>query len=272
MTGFHVCLVVALAILPEARAVAQAVSSPSDGRYGIFPATGLLIAQPSVSNADARQECLTLPVKPPNDRLQGPHGGVLFVTRCAVSAYEHLSSNAQHRWTVARYQWTSVFSTENPTASPRERDTTTEEEVVLLDAAPQQRVRAIWHARYDTGPYGMWRSITPEVATTTSGTTLLSVMSCVNGTGGCSQDFLHRHANGEWFPVLQKWMNQLPRGYAGRIKHGVRIEPQSLRGEAGFYGGRDPNCCPSETLVVDLDLRGDSLVLRGYKLRTNPQP
>jgi hypothetical protein len=57
-------------------------------------------------------------------------------------------------------------------------------------------------------------------------------------------------------------LDQLPAAFIGHIRHGVRIDPPSLRGEAGFYGDGDPNCCPSQRLVVDLELRGDSLVLR----------
>jgi hypothetical protein len=238
----------------------------------MLPTAGLLPAQSSVAEIDARQKCLTLPVDPPNDRLQSPHGNVLLATRCTVRAYENLPSDTQHRWADARYQWTSVFTGEDSAVSPDARDTVMEEEVVLFEAAPDQRVRAIWHARYDTGAYGIWRLITPETAVASQGTTLLSVMNCVNGTGGCSQEFLHRHANGQWVPVRQQWLDQLPRGYTGRIRHGVRIDPRTLRGEAGFYGGRDPNCCPSQTLIVDLALHDDSLVLRHYRLNTNPQP
>jgi hypothetical protein len=87
-------------------------------------------------------------------------------------------------------------------------------------------------------------------------------MSCVNGTGGCDQEFLQRTVEGRWSGVNQVWLDQLPAGFAGRILQGVRIDPTTLRGEAGFYGDRDPNCCPSERLEVDLALDGAALVLR----------
>ena len=77
-------------------------------------------------------------------------------------------------------------------------------------------------------------------------------MSCVNGTGGCGQV---RTDPTSYREVFQ-----------GRIRHGVRIDPRTLQGEAGFYGGRDPNCCPSQRLLVQLKLRGDSLVLVGHTL------
>ena len=42
---------------------------------------------------------------------------------------------------------------------------------------------------------------------------------------------------------------------------GVRIEPNTLQGEAGLYGDDDPNCCPSQRLLVHLTLHGDTLDL-----------
>jgi hypothetical protein len=41
---------------------------------------------------------------------------------------------------------------------------------------------------------------------------------------------------------------------------GVRIDPPSLHVEAGFNRDGDPNCCPSQRLMVELELRGDSLL------------
>jgi hypothetical protein len=81
---------------------------------------------------------------------------------------------------------------------------------------------------------------------------------------------LRRSPSGQWTSVRQAWIDQLPPGIAGRINHGVRIDVQSLRGEGGLYGPRDPNCCPSELLRVQLGLRGDSLVLRSQTVVPTP--
>jgi hypothetical protein len=230
---------------------------------------GLLPAQANVADARAQRECLILPVKPANDRLQGPHGDFLVSTHCEVIAYEALG-RAPAGWIAARYRWTSLFSAENKARGPAARDTVTEEEPVLFEVRAPGQVRPVWHERFDAGEYGVWRSITPEVASTSRGTTLLSVMSCVNGTGGCSQEFLQHHADGRWHGVRQDWLDQLPAGFIGRIRHGIRIDPPSLRGEAGFYGDGDPNCCPSQRLMIDLELSGDSLVLRRQVVVAEP--
>jgi hypothetical protein len=220
---------------------------------------GLLNPPIRVDETIVRQRCLELPVDPPDDRLEGPHEGTLTSTRCVVRAYTQLPQGASASgWTVARYEWESIFSGEGsgPVAAH-------EEEVVVFEAGPG----AVWHQRYEVGSSGVWRSVTPEVAAANQGRTLLSIMSCVNGTGGCSQEFLVQHPDGRWFPVEQRWLDQLPQGFVDRILHGVRIDPRTLTGEAGFYAATDANCCPSQTLVVDLALEQDALVLVRRRLR-----
>lgn len=233
------------------------MATPADN-----PMLGLLKGQAAVPMTRAQHECLTLPVDPPDDRLQGPHGDTLVSSRCEVTAFTDLGGAQPAKWVAARYAWTSIFTAEDAARGKDARDTAKEEEVVLFEVVQSGRVRPIWHARIDAGEYGVWRSVTPEIGATSEGDALLSVMLCVNGTGGCTQDFLHRHADGRWFPVRQAWLDQLPDGYAGRIRHGVRIDARTLHAEAGFYGDADPNCCPSQTLAADLAVRDDALVLR----------
>ncbi len=223
---------------------------------------GLLEGQPAVPLSRTQHECLTLPLDPPNDRLQGPHGDTLVSSRCEVTEFTELGGARPAKWVAARYAWVSVFTAEDPGRGKDAHDTAKEEEVVLFQVVEPRRVRPVWHARIDSGEYGVWRSVTPEIGATSGGDVLLSVMLCLNGTGGCTQEFLHRHANGGWIPVQQTWRDHLPAGYAGHIRHGVRIDPLTLHAEAGFYGDGDPNCCPSQTLAADLAVRGDALVLR----------
>jgi hypothetical protein len=162
-----------------------------------------------------------------------------------------------------------LFSAEDTSRGPAARDTVAEDEVVLLAAAESARVRPVWHERFETGSHALWVSVTPEIAKF-GASILLSTQRCVNGTGGCSQDFLRQSPGGRWTSVRQVWLDQLPRVLFGRIQHGVNIDVRDLRGEGGLYGPRDPNCCPSELLRVQLRLRGDSLVLRSQTVVPSP--
>jgi hypothetical protein len=252
---------------------AQNLPAPEDTRHSILREAmlGLLTAQASVPDNQLQQHCLALPAGAPDDRLQSPHGNSLISTNCEVVPDQPLDRLLSTGWLPSRYRWTSVFTAEDKGRGPDAQDTVTEEEVVLFEASAPDQVRAVLgHARFDTGPYAIWASVTPEVAQTSEGNTLLSVMSCVNGTGGCGQEFMQRHADGRWYPVHQDWLDQLPKGFLGRIRHGVRIDPRTLQGEAGFYGDRDPNCCPSQRLLVQLKLRGNSLVLVRHTLVREP--
>ena len=141
--------------------------------------------------------------------------------------------------------------------------------MVLLEAAGPGRARPVWHERFEAGRHALWRSVTPEIAKI-GASVLLRIQHCVNGTGGCSQDFLRLSTRSRWTSVRQAWIEQLPRAIAGRIDHGVNIDVRDLRGEGGLYGPRDPNCCPSELLRVQLELRGDSLVLRSQTVVPSP--
>jgi hypothetical protein len=261
-------ILLGLCLLGTATAGAQTPAPAADSRHSRLREAmlGMLPLRSSVPVEQARQQCLTLPVDPPDYRLQGPHGDSLVSSGCEVRSVGRLESLGRSRWMTARYSWTSVFSAEDRTRGAAARDTVAEEEVVLFEADQNGTVRPAWHSRFETGNYAIWRSITPELAPARGGT-LLSVMQCVNGTGGCSQEFLLRHPEGRWIPVWQAWLRQLPRGLDGRIRHGARIDPRTLRGEAGLYGDRDPNCCPSQNLIVHLTVRGDSLVLLRHAVR-----
>jgi hypothetical protein len=155
-------------------------------------------------------------------------------------AYEPLDPDSTAGWMVARYRRTSVFTAEDTTRRPAARDTLTEEEAVLLEAPGPGRARAVWHARYECDGYGVWRSVTPEVAAAPAATTLLSMMSCLNGTGGCSQEFLQRYGDGRWGPVWQVWREQLPGGFAGRLVARRAHRPRHLAGHGGLLRQAGP--------------------------------
>jgi hypothetical protein len=246
-----------------ASALVAAAGIQTDGLPGIL--RGLA----SVTETRARERCLSLPLDAPNDRLEGPHGDSLVATRCEVGRYRALGTRPKSGWSSVEYRWLSSFTAEDTTRGPLARDTVAENEVVLFASIAPGLVRPVWHERFDSGKYATWRSVTPEIANI--GTSiLLGVRHCVNGTGGCTQDFLRRSSRGQWTSVRQVWLDQLPRILRQRIQHGVDVDVRTLRGKGGLYGSRDPNCCPSEMLRVVLGLSGDSLVLRSHMVVPSP--
>src|SRR2546425_474779 len=114
---------------------AQNLPPPEDSRQGMLREAmlGMLPSQPGVPTTRALRRCIELPVAPPNDRLQGPHGDTLISTRCEVIGYEVVNSAPSGRWSAARYSWTSLFTAEDLARGPTARDTVTEQEVVLFE-------------------------------------------------------------------------------------------------------------------------------------------
>src|SRR4029079_17066069 len=156
---------------------------------------------------------------------------------------------------------------------PEARDAVTEEEVLLFEPVTPGRVQPVWHTHIETGAYALWRSITPEIALTHEGTVLLSAMWCFNGTGGCRQEFLLRHTDGTWAPVVQNWVSQLPRGFAQRMHKGVRIEPNTLQVKPAFMMMATRTAAPrsdSSSISPCTETRSTSSIRRSC-LRSNDQ-
>jgi hypothetical protein len=228
---------------------------------------GALKVRTAVPISRAQRKCLALPPIPGSEDAVGPDRISKF-GRCEVIEFHRFAKVPS--WGIARYRRTSSSSADDPSQRSSSTGVTSEEEVVLFDMATARKVKPVWHDLFATGPDAIWRSVTLEVAPAGTGATLVSVMYCLNGTGGCGQEFLGLNPDRTLTGIRQDWLDQLPPGFLGRISHGSRIDPTSLRGEAGFYGDRDPNCCPSEVLSVELALRGDALVLLRHSVKASP--
>ena len=61
---------------------------------------GLLKGQAAVALSRAQHECLTLPVDPPDERLQGPHGDTLVASRCEVIGFTDAGVARPAKWVV----------------------------------------------------------------------------------------------------------------------------------------------------------------------------
>ncbi|MFL5515050.1 MAG: hypothetical protein ACJ8DJ_02770, partial [Gemmatimonadales bacterium] len=145
--SISLCLLLMTGVLPLA---AQTLTAPGDSRHSLLreAALGLLPASAGVPDTQAQHGCLPLPVGPPNDRLEGPHGDSLVATHCQVVKYQPLTPDSAGSWFTAQYRWTSLFTAEDTTRGPTARDTVTEDEVVVLAAPRSGQVRPVWHARF----------------------------------------------------------------------------------------------------------------------------
>jgi hypothetical protein len=211
---------------------------------------GVLANGPSVSEYDVQSRCLELPggwmdpdLRPETDGLP---------SSCEPQESGELERAGDRRYFWARYAHRTSLAS---------GDSLREDEVVLFSAPLEGgRLTAEWHTRYDLD---YWTHVQLAVGPTDGDGALVAVVSCVNGTGGCQQQFLLRQG-GAWRTARQVWMEQLPDSIRGFWK-GTYLNPMTLQGQAPLYSPDDANCCPSRTLYFRVRLEGDALVLRDHR-------
>ena len=90
---------------------------------------------------------------------------------------------------------------------------------------------------------------------------LVSYFICLNGTGGCAQQFLV--ANPRWSvvdqPYLEGLVARLPA--EGSLHKGRRIDVATLQGVQPVAMPGDANCCPSARMTFAVELDGSELRL-----------
>lgn len=252
-------LVALLASLP-AHGAAQAYRGEDDEGYSVLG--GVLRGQASVSLAEARTRCLPIAPRSTFDGLVGSYRGRFVSVSCRVAEYEPRPGGDGARFSHARYSWEWIVARQDSARGPVVRDTIYEGESVLFERVGPDRVRPVWQTRYDGA---MWAWMSAETAPAPGGGVLVAVLTCVNGTGGCFQEFVVRR-QGRWREVTEAFWDQLPAEMKGSFWKSIHIDPVTLRGEGGYYRERDANCCPSRRIHVQLALRGDSLVLVQHRV------
>ena len=81
----------------------------------------------------------------------------------------------------------------------------------------------------------------------------VEVRQCLNGTGGCWQEFYKWSPGGlsKVAPSIDEQVRRLvPSGY--RINKGARVNLEAMSGEVGLWLESDPNCCPSASMRFSL--------------------
>jgi hypothetical protein len=220
---------------------------------------GVLTNGPVIGDVDLRNDCPAFvahgqtPIESDVDTIPG------HVT-CRVVDVERLASADGARWTHVSYQRQFSY---RPDSSEPPRTVTLLSAALYSATNDTSRWRAVWWQEVDAE---YMRSITAHLARRSDGSALVGVTYCVNGTGGCSQEFMRRRG-GRWRTVSQAYRAGIAIPKDTYIGKGPGIDLETLRGSFGLYSRTDGNCCPSRTLIVVLGLRNDSLVLRSYQIR-----
>ena len=172
---------------------------------------------------------------------------------CRVMSLRELTVDGDTAWYLARYRRSLRGEIQG------QRDSVDYDELLLV-ARPLGSVNVWlrWQWRRD-------RSIefldTLSWDRTSSGV-FLSLTTCLNGTGGCAQHYLHRE-RGQWVIVRQAFIsalaNRLPPDHA--LHKGQRIDLARMEGTWPVARSADGNCCPSLEVSFRLRLKGSVLEL-----------
>jgi hypothetical protein len=141
------------------------------------------------------------------------------------------------------------------------------EEFVVIEASGSG-YRTVWHDPVDL----RFHSLRAGPVAGVDGATVVAYWTCLQGTGGCAQQFLIRDGGG-WGIVEQAYLSDLarlaPEGWS--LHKGRELDLSSLTGIQPLLGPDDANCCPAGSIGFSVSLQGRAFVLEDASVDV-PEP
>ena len=224
------------------------------------PTVGILSSSPTIDSERARISCPSF-LTGHRDQLEAEVPEDSSRSTCSVVRVDSLGDAAGLRWWAVKYLTRYVFPADSIKRQYAPRDTTDTADVLDVVVYSVQRGATAWRAQWQG-----WaeRRMTRDVDVTLGvhGTlAVFSILSCVNGTGGCDQHFLGRTAS-TWVPLNERYHAQLERRFGRDVFwKGVVVDVHTLRGTVPLYSGGDANCCASRQLRLTLVVRGTDVAV-----------
>jgi len=180
---------------------------------------------------------------------------------CAVSETKDLGRFGGDDYLVVRYLRDAVFDEGPPYGS----FTCETDEVVLAAVAGGGQARIVWRDATER-TFFFIKSVT--LARTPGGESILAVLYCVNGTGGCAQGMLIWGGD-KWRKLerddsWQEVYRNLPEGY--RQHKSPEIDFSTLTWEQNLAQRDDANCCPSGRIYFQLAIVDGKLAVKSYRI------
>jgi hypothetical protein len=188
---------------------------------------------------------------------------------CVVDKVDTLGEAGGVRLIAVRYLTREIFPADSTEFPHTKTDTAEVIDIVIYTARPAASVwRAEWRRWVERA--FTWDLI-PHVAPH-GASALIGFMACVNGTGGCSQEFLLRQANGSWRAVAPAYVTTLVQHFGEAFWKGINVDVSTLRGNVPLYSDTDGNCCPSREVTISLSLVGSTLELKTFAVHAANPP
>jgi hypothetical protein len=182
---------------------------------------------------------------------------------CDVVAIEPIGSRDGYRMYAARYRRFSLVEWTQPADSVE-----WDELVLFRSAAERDTLVPVWHVRTERAI----ELVSGVKAQPRDGVLLIEVLLCLNGTGGCTRNYLLDSSAGLEYMTMtfaDELRAQLSEG--DRLHKGMTLDLETLRGTWPVAEQSDANCCPSRVFDYVVRLEGADLVLVSSALRGSGQ-
>ena len=221
-------------------AAALMAFAPSAAGDDLYESPRHLAAQATIALPDAKSRCAPALVR--KDET------------CAVGEFGRVGAVGSHEFFYARYD---LKQRDDPLVTPR---------IVIFERATSAALRPILISGDD--PAFIYEK---PVILHSGNRTLLHIPAYESGTGNFNHESLYVWAQNNWRDVeIAHWLNdfghRLPKELA--VWKGVFPDYAKMKAETPLWNTkRDGNCCPTGgEAKIDLQWRGDSIALRGFRI------
>ncbi len=187
---------------------------------------------------------------------------------CRVVEVVPLAEGPSVSWLMARYRrsatkayegYVDTLDGDQIVAYEGYIDTLDVDQIVLIrHDVPSGLARPLWTLSRER----TFNFLQEVVAAQHGGVLLVAILICLNGTGGCYQEFLMGQddtwqvVDQVYLPALEPW---IPTPY--RLHKGRRVDVHSLVGRQPLSTPKDANCCPSGLIHFEVALEETRMVL-----------
>lgn len=219
------------------------------------PAGTFVTAGPSYGLDDATSQCRP----PPPDICTYDYP--LLDKACTVADVAKLGRFGSDRYLTIRYLRSRTFDD----SEAHEPFICKADEIYLVAVAPDGQARTVWR---DASEREFVFISSVKHVSLADGKTILAILYCLNGTGGCTQGMLIW--DGERWKKLAydaSWdavYRNLPAGY--RPHKSPEIDLANLTWEQHLAYETDANCCPSGKILFKLAIVDDKLSVTSYQI------
>lgn len=232
--------------------VMMLASTGSAQTFAERPDQGFIASRAVYSLAEASRTCVTPLEVGTTAPVRGP--------TCDVVAIQLIGSREASRMYGVQYRRSALVEWTEPADSVE-----WDELVLFRSVSGAGALNPVWHIRTERAI----EFVSGVKAQPRQDVLLIELLLCLNGTGGCSRNYLVDTAAGLEYVRMRfadELRAQLSEGE--RLHKGMTLDLETLRGTWPVAELGDANCCPSKVFHYEVRLAGTELILEHAALRS----